>query len=86
MVDFRMPSHIYLRGHVCTDDVLEDYCDSPKAKHHPLFSKQNMFYKLSTSWRFAILLDLFEKAQAWFVIFCVQVAKSFAYIHIKYFV
>lgn len=29
-----------MRGHIRTDDVLEDYCDSPKAKHHPLFSKQ----------------------------------------------
>ena len=28
-----------MRGHVCTDVILEDYCDSPKAKQHSLFGK-----------------------------------------------
>ena len=28
-----------MRGHVRTDEIMEDYCDSPKAKQHPLFGK-----------------------------------------------
>ena len=28
-----------MRGHARTDEIMEDFCDSPKAKQHPLFSK-----------------------------------------------
>ena len=31
-----------MRGHQRSDELLEDFCDSPKFKSHPLFgSKQN---------------------------------------------
>ena len=29
-----------VRGHTRSDDILEDFCDSPKVKCHPLFSRQ----------------------------------------------